>query len=154
MSYAVAYSLFNYKLDAPSKGHAYDNLRLVRAFEQGLDPKSSEAGFILTHVDMVKESGALINGVVRILNNIEKGKDRAEVNDAYREVLAAMTKIEDNMEGMPLAHLNLPKIHAIVRMLIVHDRNVEELEAIGVPVLPGFHLWYHFAVNVPQWRRL
>jgi hypothetical protein len=30
----------------------YSNLRLIRSFEKGLDPKSSEAGFILTHVDM------------------------------------------------------------------------------------------------------
>lgn len=101
MSYAAAYSLFNYRLENPSQGLEYDNLRLVRAFEQGLDPKSSEAGFILTHVYMVKESGGLINGVVRILNAMDKGKDRVEINDAYRQILSAMTKIEANMEGMP-----------------------------------------------------
>ncbi|KAL1958824.1 hypothetical protein VTO42DRAFT_3661 [Malbranchea cinnamomea] len=100
MSYAVAYSLFNYKLDNPSQGLAYDNLRLIRAFEKGHDPKSSEAGFILTHVYMVKESGALVNGAVRILNAIEAGSNRTEVNDAYREILAAMTKIEECMEDM------------------------------------------------------
>jgi len=56
MAYAAAYSLYNYRCaDATVGTAAYDNLRLVRAFEHGLDPKSSEAGFILTHVDMGKK---------------------------------------------------------------------------------------------------
>jgi len=55
MSYAAAYCLFNYRFADPAVGTSkYDNLRLIRAFEQGLDPSSSEAGFILTHLDMVR----------------------------------------------------------------------------------------------------
>ncbi|EAS29057.3 indoleamine 2,3-dioxygenase [Coccidioides immitis RS] len=100
LSYAAAYSLYNYTLDDPSKGHEYSNLRLVRAFERGLDPKSSEAGFILTHIYMVKESYALISGAVRILNSLDTVKDRKEINDAYRQILTAMTKIEECMEDM------------------------------------------------------
>ena len=102
MSYAAAYALGNYRLDNPSRGMEYDNLRLVRAFEGGLDPKSSEAGFILTHVDMVKESGSLVNGVVRILNSLENTRNRTEVDDAYRQILAGMEKIEACMEGTDL----------------------------------------------------
>ncbi|KAI1945290.1 hypothetical protein LOZ12_003945 [Ophidiomyces ophidiicola] len=100
LSYAAAYSLFNYKLADPSKGHEYSNLRLVRAFERGLNPNSSEAGFILTHIHMVKETHALISGVVRILNTLDTVKDRKEINDAYRQILTAMDKIEECMEDM------------------------------------------------------
>ncbi|EYE94948.1 indoleamine 2,3-dioxygenase family protein [Aspergillus ruber CBS 135680] len=100
MSYAAAYSLFNYYLAEPSKGLTYPNLRLVRAFEGGLDPKSSEAGFILTHVDMVKWSGGLISGAVRVVDTLEKAGPRSEINDGFREILTAMEKIEASMEDM------------------------------------------------------
>jgi indoleamine 2,3-dioxygenase len=107
MSYAAAYSLFNYTLADPSKGLTYDNLRLVRAFEHGLDPKSSEAGFILTHIDMVKNSNGLIGGALKVVDTIEQGGSRAEVNDGFREILAAMEKIEASMEGkQPLSILH------------------------------------------------
>lgn len=100
MSYAASYALFNYTLDDPSKGLEYLNLRLVRAFERGLDPKSSEAGFVLTHVDMVKDSPMLIRGSVRVLEGLEgEGDKRANVNDGLREVLQSMEKIESSMEG-------------------------------------------------------
>lgn len=108
MSYAAAYSLFNYTLDNPAEGLKYDNLRLIRAFERGLDPKSSEAGFILTHVDMVKESSSLISGAVRVLDTIEQGGRRSEVNDGFREILQAMEKIEECMEGEMMINLFLP----------------------------------------------
>ncbi|DAA79785.1 TPA_exp: Uncharacterized protein A8136_0558 [Trichophyton benhamiae CBS 112371] len=100
LSYAASYALFNYALADTSKGYDYSNLRLIRGFEHGLDPASSEAGFILTHVYMVKETGSLVDGVVRILNAVEQGADRATVNDAYRTILAGMTKIEECMEDM------------------------------------------------------
>ena len=62
MEYASSYALYNWRLEDPAKGMEYANLRLVRAFEFGLDPKSSEAGFVLTHVDMVRFSGGLVRG--------------------------------------------------------------------------------------------
>lgn len=102
MSYAASYALFNYTVADPARGLEYSNLRLIRAFERGLDPKSSEAGFILTHVDMVKESAALVSGAVRILNKLEESKEpssREEVNDAFREILKGMEKVETCMEG-------------------------------------------------------
>lgn len=100
LSYAAGYALFNYHLAEPSKGlENYSNLRLVRGFEAGLDPKSSEAGFILTHVDMVKESKGLISGALRVVDTLEQGGSRSEVNDGFREILKSMEKIEASMEG-------------------------------------------------------
>ncbi|KAJ6151796.1 Indoleamine 2-3-dioxygenase [Penicillium chermesinum] len=101
MSYAASYALFNYTVADKSKGlEEYSNLRLIRAFERGLDPKSSEAGFILTHVDMVKETGPLVNGVLRVIDTIEQRGSRAEINDGFREILRSMEKIEASMEEM------------------------------------------------------
>lgn len=100
LSYAASYALYNYALADTTKGYDYSNLRLIRGFEHGLDPASSEAGFILTHVYMVKETGSLVDGVVRILNAVEQGADRVTVNDAYRTILQGMAKIEACMEGM------------------------------------------------------
>ncbi|OOF91014.1 hypothetical protein ASPCADRAFT_211602 [Aspergillus carbonarius ITEM 5010] len=100
LSYAAAYSLFNYTLEEPSKGLVYPNLRLVRAFENGLDPKSSEAGFILTHVDMVKFSSGLISGAVKVVDTVEQNGSRSVVNDGFREILSSMEVIEAAMEDM------------------------------------------------------
>lgn len=75
-------------------------MRLVRAFERGLDPKSSEAGFILTHVDMVKDSAELVSGAVKVIDTLETGGTRQEVNEGFREILRAMERIEASMEGM------------------------------------------------------
>lgn len=60
MEYAGSYALFNYRLEDPDQGLEYDNLRLIRAFEHGLDPKSSEAGFVLVHVDSMYLPHALL----------------------------------------------------------------------------------------------
>lgn len=49
MEYAGSYALYNYRMEDESKGMEYFNLRLIRAFEHGLDPTSSEAGFVLVH---------------------------------------------------------------------------------------------------------
>src|SRR3954452_5604971 len=39
MSYAAAYTLYNYRFEDPSIAtDSYRNLRLIRAFERGLDP--------------------------------------------------------------------------------------------------------------------
>lgn len=110
LSYAASYALFNYTLENPSRGYEYDNLRLIRGFEHGLDPKSSEAGFILTHVDMVKETAPLIHGAVQILDGVEHDSRRAAVNEGFREILRAMEVIEASMEGKVtlLSHLLFP----------------------------------------------
>lgn len=109
MSYAASYALYNYYLVRPSEGHEdYNNIRLVRAFEKGLDPKSSEAGFILTHIHMVAQTGNLIEGAVDLLSAAEQAwssgqKSAGAIEIAkfgLEKILEAMEKIEANMESM------------------------------------------------------
>ncbi|KAK5112901.1 hypothetical protein LTR62_003723 [Meristemomyces frigidus] len=100
MAYAAAYSLYNYRCEDVSVGIAeYNNLRLVRAFEHGLDPKSSEAGFILTHVDMVKHSSGLVDGSVQLLDAVA-AKNEDGATRAYELLLDTMQVIEQSMETM------------------------------------------------------
>lgn len=118
MSYAASYALYNYHLNNPSKGTSdYSNLRLVRAFEHGLDAKSSEAGFILTHIHMVQETGALVDGAVSLLKEI--GIDRrgsTGPKSAFLKMLQAMDRIEAAMESM-WSH-SLPKEYTSYRTFI------------------------------------
>lgn len=102
MSYAASYALYNYSMVSPEIGPSvYDNIRLVRAFEHGLDAKSSEAGFILTHVHMVQATGPLIDGATSLLATIEdKPEDIASAASAFQTMLDAMTTIEAHMEQM------------------------------------------------------
>ncbi|CAJ2502917.1 Uu.00g103110.m01.CDS01 [Anthostomella pinea] len=106
MEYAGSYALFNYRLHDPDGGMDYFNLRLIRAFEHGLDPSSSEAGFVLVHVEMVKNSGGLVDGAMASLsaladntkNNTIAG--RASLNAGLQTILAAARRVNDVMEGM------------------------------------------------------
>ena len=101
MSYAASYCLYNYRFDNPSINTSeYSNLRLIRAFERGLDPSSSEAGFVLTHVDMVKHSAGLVNGTVTIMDAISGRSDRANVISGFEIMLETMRLIEASMETM------------------------------------------------------
>lgn len=102
MSYAASYALYNYSLVSPELGpRIYDNLRLIRAFEHGLNPKSSEAGFILTHIHMVQETGPLIDGATSLLDTIEKNPhDTVTAISAFQTMLSAMKTIESHMEQM------------------------------------------------------
>jgi len=99
MEYAGSYALFNYRLVDEAKGLEYDNLRLVRAFECGLDPESSEAGFVLVHIAMVKESGALIEGASEMLNGCTS-KDREQFDNGLRTLVAGLRKVNAVMNTM------------------------------------------------------
>jgi indoleamine 2,3-dioxygenase len=118
MSYAAAYSLYNYELADSKLGTSdYSNLRLVRSFEKGLDPKSSEAGFVLTHVHMVEKTAPLINGAVSLLSAIENAPAHTDaVHQAFSTMLSAMEKIEASMENM-WSH-SLPKEYNNYRTFI------------------------------------
>lgn len=105
MEYAGSYALFNYRLQDPSKGLEYDNLRLIRAFEHGLDPTSSEAGFVLVHVDMVQNSGPLVDGVVTALDACAKN-DRESFDTGMEKVVQAMVKVNKVMDGNTLLSKN------------------------------------------------
>ncbi|KAI0514470.1 indoleamine 2,3-dioxygenase-like protein [Xylaria bambusicola] len=106
MEYAGSYALFNYRLQDPNRGLEYDNLRLIRAFEHGLDPSSSEAGFVLVHVDMVKNSGPIIAGAMSALsalanqNGADRTVQRKTFNDGLRTILGGMKKVNTVMETM------------------------------------------------------
>lgn len=106
MEYAGSYALYNYRLEDPSKGMEYSNIRLIRAFEHGLDPTSSEAGFVLVHIDMVKNTGPLVKGTMAALRSSVPttspvpALDRAALNEGLSEVLAALRKINNTMETM------------------------------------------------------
>lgn len=91
MEYAGSYALYNYKLEDPAKGMDYDNIRLIRAFENGLDHTSSEAGFVLVHIDMVKHSGPLVSGTVEALDAAHKSREA--LNAAMGKQLEALKKI-------------------------------------------------------------
>jgi indoleamine 2,3-dioxygenase len=99
MEYAGSYALFNYRLEDPTLGLQYENLRLIRAFEHGLDPKSSEAGFVLVHVDMVQNSPPLVDGVVSALDACG-ASDREAFNGGLEKVVSSMTKVNKVMDGM------------------------------------------------------
>lgn len=118
MSYATSYALYNYSLVNPNLGASvYDNLRLIRAFEHGLDPTSSEAGFILTHIHMVQETGPLIQGATDLLAVIEKTPaDSGAAIAAFQTMLSAMKRIEEHMEQM-WSH-SLPKDYISYRTFI------------------------------------
>ena len=98
MEYAGSYALFNYRLQDPALGMEYGNLRLIRAFEHGLDPSSSEAGFVLIHVDMVRNSGLLVKGAVNALSACGDG-DREAFNAGLGGVVEAMVKVNRVMDG-------------------------------------------------------
>ena len=122
MSYAASYALYNYtfadnQMNDPFS--SYSNLRLIRGFEHGLDPASSEAGFILTHVDMVRQTGPLIEGVVQLLKTIESSTitlDNRDVNNSLQLILTSMSKIEASMEKM--WNHSLPKDYISYRTFI------------------------------------
>ncbi|KAK0282830.1 hypothetical protein LTR57_002815 [Friedmanniomyces endolithicus] len=100
MAYAAAYSLYNYRVEDPAIGlDKYSNLRTIRAFQLGLDPLSSEAGFILTHVDMVKHSAGLVGGSAQLLDAV-RVEDKGNVLEAFALLLDTMQVIEQSMETM------------------------------------------------------
>jgi len=112
MEYAGSYALFNYRLEDPSQGLTYPNLRLIRAFEHGLDPSSSEAGFVLVHVDMVRNSGPLVAGTMACLDACSAARlcttrdtqaqllHRRALNAGLSTVLASLKRINAVMETM------------------------------------------------------
>ena len=106
MSYAAAYALGNYSMVDPKLGtDVYSNLRLIRAFEKGLDPASSEAGFVLTHVHMVSATGPLITGAIDLLEAITTARSSTNGNigdiaQPLRTMLTAMHSIDAAMELM------------------------------------------------------
>ncbi|KAK4200701.1 hypothetical protein QBC40DRAFT_225080 [Triangularia verruculosa] len=103
MEYAGSYALYNYRLTTtPSPGtlpYPYQDLRLIRAFEHGLDPLSSEAGFVLVHIAMVSHSPLLISGTVSSLSSASR-RSRHEFNASLNDILISLQNINKAMETM------------------------------------------------------
>ncbi|KAK3988638.1 hypothetical protein QBC44DRAFT_343136 [Cladorrhinum sp. PSN332] len=106
MEYAGSYALYNYFLVNPSLGlHAPQNIRLIRAFEHGLDPTSSEAGFVLVHIAMVAHSPQLISGTLSALESAQssarsRSQSRSQLNAGMSQMLSSLVKINTAMETM------------------------------------------------------
>ena len=98
MEYAGSYALFNYRREDSELGMEYSNLRLIRAFEHGLDPASSEAGFVLVHVDMVKHSGQLVEAAIEMLDACAGG-DRRAYDEGLEFLVQTMKQVNTVMEG-------------------------------------------------------
>ena len=98
MEYAGSYALFNYRREDSALGMEYSNLRLIRAFEHGLDPASSEAGFVLVHVDMVKHSGQLVEAAIKILDACAHS-DRRAYDEGLESLVQTMKQVNTVMEG-------------------------------------------------------
>ena len=117
MEYAGSYALFNYRLEDPALGMEYGNFRLIRAFEHGLDHSSSEAGFVLVHVDMVRNSGLLVEGAVNALSACGDD-DRKAFNAGLESVVEAMVKVNGVMDGK----------HILFQALLLMGKEMNEID--------------------------
>ncbi|GJN76770.1 hypothetical protein PLIIFM63780_000257 [Purpureocillium lilacinum] len=103
----ASYVLLNYRLDDPAKGMDFSNLRLVRAYEHGLDPSSSESGFILVHLSMVKLSGPLVHSTLKAFEAASKAttplgtiEERTLLNEALSSMVQAVSNLNVLMKSI------------------------------------------------------
>ena len=153
MEYAGSYALFNWRMRDPKLGLEYDNLRLIRAFEYGLESTSSEAGFVLVHVDMVRHSGKLVDGAANALSACGKS-DRKLFNDGLEAVVQAMIEVNGVMDGKQISSNWRHEAALRLMKLTLSVRYVEEEQAKRLQQLSHLHLWHHQAVHVPAWSRV
>lgn len=95
MEYAQSYALYNWKRKDLNKGLEFENLELIRAFENS----PHEAGFILVHVAMVAHSGKLVSRVLDIFE-ATRTESRADFDKALDGLLSVMREINTVMETM------------------------------------------------------
>ncbi len=125
MEYALSYALQNYRRIDPDKPIELDNLELIRKFS-GL---KSEKGFILVHVDMVRHTPKLIQGVNDAFSAIQMGNmDDALV--AMTNMHKCMISINKSMEKM-WKHSN-PSDYMRFRTFIMGTKSQPHLFPNGV----------------------
>ena len=119
MEYAASYALYNYQFRNPDLVEPdrmdYENLKLVRAFEHGLDPSSSEAGFVLVHVAMVRWSFLLVRGAVGVVSALSGGDEdigdgnerRDRFDEGLRTLVEGLMKVNGVMESMCVYSIRL-----------------------------------------------
>jgi len=85
----------------------FSNLRLVRAYEHGLDPSSSESGFILVHLSMVKLSGPLVHSTLKAFEAASKAttplgtiEERTLLNEALSSMVQAVSNLNVLMKSI------------------------------------------------------
>ena len=117
MEYAGSYALFNYRLDDPSLGLEYSNLRLIRAFEHGLDFDSSEAGFVLVHVAMVKHSGPLVTGAMEAIDACS-AQSRDQFNAGMLKVITALKEVNKVMNSTQMSFMPVTKLPFISQLTV------------------------------------
>jgi len=76
----------------PSLGLDYSKLRLICAFEHGLNPSSSEGGFVLIYIAMIKQSGLFVKGIMNTLGGIVD-HDRDAFDASLEKVIEAWSTI-------------------------------------------------------------
>ena len=150
MEYAGSYALFNYRLEDPALGMEYSNLRLIRAFEHGLDQSSSEAGFVLVHVDMVQNSGLLVQGSVDALSACG-GDDREAFNAGLEDVVKAMVRVNRVMDGKQILFFGPFAVGERRMKLTLSGRDVEKEQAKRLQQLSYIHFRHHETIDVPAW---
>lgn len=103
----ASYVLLNYRRENPAGGLEFPNLRLVRAFEHGLDPASSESGFILVHLSMVKLSGPLVHSVLKAFEAKSSATNpdgaiegRTRLNEALSAMVQAVANLNTLMKSI------------------------------------------------------
>jgi len=96
MEYASVYALQNWARKDPEGQINYDNLKLIRAFE---NHEGSEKGFILVHVDMVAHSGKLISAAEDCIDAAMNNK-RDAFNVALEQLYNAYQAINQSMDTM------------------------------------------------------
>lgn len=95
MEYAQSYALYNWMRKDKSKGMDFDNLELIRGFENS----PHESGFILVHVAMVAHSGRLVSSVLDIFEASRK-QSRSEFDAGLDKLVSVMQDINKVMETM------------------------------------------------------
>jgi indoleamine 2,3-dioxygenase len=154
MEYAGSYALANYRLLEEGRGIEFGNLGLVRAFEAGLERGSSEEGFVLVHVDMVRHSGGLVVGAVKALEGAG-GARRGLFLEGLDEMRVALVKVNEAMESEFCLQVSFVLFYFFIFIfnflfgwrwcgqLMAEDRNVEPEQAQRVHRFPHLHLRHH-----------
>lgn len=125
MEYAQSYALYNYAKKDPRGPFSYDNTRLIRQFS-GLQ---SESGFILVHVDMVSNTGLLVQNVANALDAVAEN-NRDAFDGSFANLIKTMEKINCCMEKMWKE--SSPADYMKFRTFILGTKNQDKIFPHGV----------------------
>lgn len=111
MEYAGSYALYNYKLEDPSKGMEYDNIRLIRAFEHGLDPKSSVSGQLSLY-DTCVVSDIVTSSYIQFRNSLTMEPNRKQDSSSstltWSRTLDLLSLVSSKLSKLLMRAVRLP----------------------------------------------